>query len=268
MPPPCSSASVVSVGILGSTRRLINRPLHRMGLDLSRWSPDAGFEARRDHLIQKSGVDLLIDVGANEGQYVRSLRDRGYSGSVVSIEPLGSAFDILLKTSSRDPRWKVIKAAAGASGDRLDLHVSGNSASSSLMPMLERHVKAAPSSRTVDLESVEVRPLDRLIETDLDESTASFIKIDTQGYEAEVLKGSTETLRDNEVAGLEVELSLVPLYEGQLLWGELSEEIRSLGFIAVSFRDGFRDPESGELLQVDGLFVRTDSGSAEGSATR
>lgn len=235
-----------------------------MGLDLRRWSPESGFEARRSGLIRKAGVDLVIDVGANEGQYVRGLRAGGYTGPVTSVEPLASAFAALSNVSSRDPHWKVIRAAAGSGESRMDLHISGNSASSSLMPMLDRHVRAEPTSTTVGLESVEVFPLDRLIETDLAESSAAFLKIDTQGFEAEVLKGSTEILRGDAVAGLEVELSLVPLYEGQPLWPELSEAIRGFGFIPLSFSDGFRDPETGELLQVDGLFVRARQGHAEG----
>lgn len=116
-----------------------------MGVDLRRWSPESGFEARRSALLRKAGVDLVIDVGANEGQYVRGLRDCGYAGPVVSVEPLGSAFAALSSASSRDPGWKVIRAAAGSSEARRELHIAGNSASSSLLPMLDRHVRAEPS---------------------------------------------------------------------------------------------------------------------------
>lgn len=235
-----------------------------MGLDLRRWSPEAGFDARRSGMIQKAGVDLVIDVGANEGQYVRGLRAGGYTGLVISVEPLASAFAALSNVSSRDPHWKVIRAAAGSSESRMELHVAGNSVSSSLLPMLDRHVRAEPTSTAVGLESVEVSPLDLLVEADLAESSAALLKIDSQGFEDEVLKGATETLKGEAVVGLEVELSLVPLYEGQLLWGELSEVIRGFGFVPLSFSDGFRDPETGELLQVDGLFGRARRGHQKG----
>ena len=202
----------------------------------------------------------MIDVGANEGQYVQTLRRTGYKGRVVSVEPLSSAFSVLSSAAAGDPRWSLVRAAAGSESGPSDLHVAGNGVSSSLLPMLDRHVMGAPESAIVGSETVQVAPLDSLVRDHVESSSNAFLKIDTQGYEAEVIQGAQGMLESGVIVGIEAELSLVPLYEGQPLWDEVVEMVRGFGFVPVGFGDGFRDRESGELLCLDGIFVRMEPG--------
>lgn len=248
------------MGVLGRTRRLLNGPLHRLGFDLRRWSPALDLEAARGGLIERYGVDLVIDVGANEGQYAEALRRSGYGGRVVSIEPLKTAFEVLRAASTDDPNWEAIEAAAGSGEGRMELEVAGNGVSSSLLPMLDRHLRAAPGSAPIGRETVEVSTLDRLAKPALEDARAGLLKIDTQGFEAEVLDGASEIVGSGKLAGIEIELSLVPLYEGQPLWPELSDLLRQAGFVPLALGHGFRDPRTGELLQVDGLFGPDETG--------
>ena len=213
------------------------------------------FEAVRSELIREAGVDLVIDVGANEGQYAGEMRAYGYMAPIVSLEPLSGAFEVLAAASARDPAWRAIQVAAGSRKGRMDLRVAGNSVSSSFLPMLDRHLELAPSSAEDGLESVEVDTLDRLLLDDLERSVAGFLKIDTQGFEREVLAGADRILGSGRVAGLEIELSLVPLYEGQPLWTEMVDLLRERGLIPLAFGKGYRDPGNGELVQIDGLFA-------------
>lgn len=216
--------------------------------------------AARAGLIDRSGVDLVIDVGANEGQYARGLRSSGYPGSIISIEPLSSAFDVLAGAASGDSGWQAKRGAAGSAEGEMELRVAGNGVSSSFLPMLDRHVEAAPGSAEQGSETVAVSPLDRLVLSDLMRASAGLLKIDTQGFEAEVLGGASAVLDSGRLAGVEVELSLVPLYEGQPLWPELADLLRRAGFVLLALGHGFRDPKTGELLQVDGLFGRDEAG--------
>lgn len=218
-------------------------------------------EARRKTLIERERVDLVIDVGANEGQYAKGLRKTGYGGSLVSVEPLASAHSVLSEAASRDPEWHVVQAAIGSQQGRMEINVAGNSASSSLLPMLDRHVSAAPESAIIGRELVDVETLDSVIEPYIARSSATFVKADVQGYEVEVVKGAGETLDLDRVVGVELELSLVPLYEGQPLLVEVADQIRGHGFVPVALGEGFRDPVSDELLSVDGLFVRAEAGA-------
>ena len=80
-----------------------------------------------------------------------------------------------------------------------------------------------------------------------------FFKIDTQGYEFEVLKGAEKVL--NRFQGILVEVSLIELYEGQKSWLEIFEFIQSHGFKLWSDR-GFSNKTNDKLLQLDLCFFR------------
>jgi hypothetical protein len=80
------------------------------------------------------------------------------------------------------------------------------------------------------------------------------LKIDTQGYEMAVLRGAEKMLP--RLAGVQLELSLAPLYEGQTLYLELIDWLRARGFDLWSVIPGFVDPSSGRMLQFDGVFFR------------
>jgi FkbM family methyltransferase len=246
------------VGIPGRIRRTLNRPLHRVGVDLRRWVPGADFEAQRSLLLDQAAVDLVLDVGANEGQYATALRASGFSGAIISFEPLVSALSVLRAKASTDSDWQVIGSAAGAEAGRAGLNVAGNSVSSSLLPMLDRHVEAAPDSAVVGAETVEVASLDHLVGREVANCSAALLKIDVQGFEAEVIQGAREILEGGKVVAIEVELSFASLYEEQSDWTEVWNLIGDLGFLPRAIRNGFRDPASGELLQVDAIFGRAD----------
>jgi hypothetical protein len=97
--------------------------------------------------------------------------------------------------------------------------------------------------------------LDSIVFDYLDAGSRAFLKIDTQGYEDQVLKGATTLL--GRIIGLQVELSLVPLYEGQQLFDDLSRRLRSLDFELWSIAPVFVDPKTGRLLQADVTFYRS-----------
>ena len=80
------------------------------------------------------------------------------------------------------------------------------------------------------------------------------MKIDTQGYEDRVLKGATELL--NRTTGVQLELSLIPLYKGQLLYDEIIKKLEAIGFELWSINPVFTEPVTGRLLQVDATFFR------------
>jgi len=144
------------------------------------------------------------------------------------------------------------RCAVGAAAGSIEINISENSVSSSVLPILGDHVSAAPGSRYVGREKVPVITLDSL------QSTMSlrdaFLKIDTQGFEAEVLKGARQILPT--LVGLQIECSVAPLYLGQADFLELLATVRDAGFQVWSLDPGFRDRASGRLLQFDAVFFR------------
>ena len=205
--------------------------------------------------FQDNNFDVVIDVGGNVGQFGRVLRhELGYEKKIVSFEPMAKAFEKLNSCAKDDPNWTAWNCALGNSNGSNTINVAGNSASSSLYDMLPRHSDAAPYSAMVGHEAIDVKKLDDVFDEITQPSDKILLKIDTQGYEAEVLAGATESLK--HVAALQLELSLSPLYEGAPLLEDLIAQARRHGFAPYWFLHGFRNPETLQLLQIDGLFVR------------
>ncbi|MFD9702546.1 FkbM family methyltransferase [Lentzea sp. NPDC059081] len=226
---------------------------------VKRTAARAGFEVTRDpfarrlaRLCEQAGVRTVLDVGANSGQYAKLIRTGGYQGRIISCEPLAEPCGRLRAAARPDPRWHVVRTALGRERGTVTVHVAGNSYSSSVLDMLPSHADAAPESVYVGAEEAPLTTVDDL----LDDVTAAstLLKIDVQGYEGEVLAGASRSLR--RIVAVQLELSLVPLYTGQPLMGELVELLSGEGFGLWSIEPGFRDTRTGRMLQCDGIFVR------------
>jgi FkbM family methyltransferase len=233
----------------------LRRLAQRTGLDVSRYpqeSPDYwAFRA-----FCSTMPDVVLDVGANDGGYARQCRRFGYKGEIVSFEPGSAAFARLERAAAADRHWTVHRMGLGASAGELILHVAGNAgASSSLLPMLPAHEEAAPEACFVAKESVPVRRLDEWIATQPAAWKRLAIKVDTQGFERQVLEGAGRLL-DERITSLQLELSLVPLYEGGCLWEEIVDWLKLRGYCLAGITPGFSDPWTGRLLQFDGVFLR------------
>lgn len=237
------------MGRLKNAMKQARPALRRMGYDVVRWHGHM-----RSRILDGLSADLVLDVGANVGQYGQELRSSGYSGDILSYEPLTDAYRLLSEAAMRDDRWQVTQTAVGAQRGELEINISGNSFSSSLLPMLKRHADAAPESTYVGTETVRVERLDVLVDRNALAERRPFLKIDTQGYEGFVLDGAEAVL--DCIIGLELEMSLVPLYEGQMLMPETIARLADAGFRLAEIFPFFSDPNSGETLQVDGIFTR------------
>ncbi len=131
--------------------------------------------------------------------------------------------------------------------------------------MLSTHSDAAPESHYVGTEVVPQRRLDGLLpELGIGPAHPAFLKLDVQGYEASVLDGATALLSAGAIKGLQMELSLVPLYELAMTYKEGLERGEQLGMSLMGLLPGFSDPRSGRLLQADAVFFR-NVGAVEGS---
>lgn len=225
--------------------------LRRVDVSLQRFSRTT--PARRARFMNDEGINVVLDVGAHVGEYAETIRKLGFGGRIESFEPLARPFRELRARSSRDAQWSCHRLAVGRAPGMVALHVAANEVSSSALPMLERHVQGAPSSAIVGNEEVRCTTLDAMAVTT--GSDRVLLKIDVQGFEQEVLLGASRTL--DAVRLLEIELSLVPLYDGAPTYTAMVEELAKLGYEAVWFTPGFVDTSSGRLLQMDGIFARS-----------
>lgn len=236
-----------------SLQHEVRKLFWKLGLDISRFTESP--TARRQRLMRHYAIDLVLDVGANIGQYGSRLRsDMGYHGRVISFEPMTAAFNTLKTTSSGDAHWEILHCALGDRNGQQQIHIAGNSYSSSLLEMLPAHLQSAPESAYIGQETIEVKTLDSLFPALHRGEKNIYLKIDTQGFESQVIAGAENTLP--LINTLQLELSLVPLYKDQLLLDQIVALLRSKGYHLVSIEPGFSDEQSGQLLQADGIFHR------------
>lgn len=231
-------------------RDLAKQAGRTVGLEVS--SLGSSFTGLQRRLLGE--VDLVVDVGANTGQYAMLVRALGYRGSIVSFEPGREAFEVLARRAEADPRWEVRRCALGARPGHSVLHLSANSTSSSMLPMRPEHAAAAPHSRVIGCEDVRVSTADEELAGIA--ATSLWLKMDVQGAELDVLAGAGLTCTRARV--VQSEMLLGRLYDRQADYLQLCAVLRDRGLHLHHIERGFQDKGSGLVLAADGLFVRKD----------
>lgn len=211
-------------------------------------------ESRRLVLVS-SRIDVVFDIGANEGLYAGRLRELGYTGRIISFEPQAHAFAKLAEAAAGDELWEVRQVAVGAQPGSAELHVGAQTTTSSLLPVgaaFARH----PSFGTVGTETVEVVRLDDVAEALLAPHERLFLKVDVQGLELTVLRAAPRTVA--RAAAAEIELPLTRIYDGEPHYLEVLHELEEAGLRLVSAEPGWIDPVTGHGIYLDAIAVRAE----------
>jgi FkbM family methyltransferase len=228
--------------------------MHRVGKkNVSYLSEDL---QRRIKLIRHFQIDTIFDVGANDGGYALEVRDSGFDGKIISFEPLVDAYIDLQEISKKDINWVVLNLALGDFDGESEINVAGNSKSSSLLEMMELHEVHAPSSVFIGKQPINIVRLDSLFKQYTKSISNVLLKIDTQGFEKNVLIGALESL--DRIMMIQIEMSIVPLYKNSFDLIETINFLYERGFCLVSVETGFNDEVSGRTFQLDGLFVKSN----------
>jgi FkbM family methyltransferase len=236
-------------------RQYIKAFARQYGYDVVKFLPERSDSAKLHAVFRHLKTDLVFDVGANEGQYGLMLREIGFAGRMVSFEPLSSAHGVLTKAAQGDSGWQVHpRCAIGDAEGEITINIAGNNVSSSVLPMLAQHAEFAPESRYIGQERVPMAPLDVACADYLPGAKSVYLKIDTQGYEAAVLRGAKNLL--SQCRAVQLEMSLTPLYGGQELWDYFVRELGQQGFQLWTLMPGIVEPATGRTLQFDAIFLR------------
>lgn len=237
-------------------KQTIRKIIRSLGFEIRRYNCSSSHSAQLLAALKFVNSNVVFDIGANIGQFAQELRAGGFDGKIISFEPLSSAHDRLKVSASHVKDWHIhSRVALGSKQGTATINISANSVSSSILPMLDSHLIAAQESAYSSSESTDVTRLDSVAPLYLKEDDRPFIKIDTQGFEWQVLDGAPETLK--KAQGVLLELSLTPLYDGQHMWLELIERMAANGFTAWALQEGFVDLNNGRTLQIDAIFLRT-----------
>ena len=229
-------------------RTLVSAWTRRFGFDVTRFD--------RGKLIAHQ-ISVVFDVGANLGQYAAELRAVGYRGRIISCEPLGNALPRLAQRAAAEiPAGWPCTARSGratAAGPSTSPPTRQSSSLLEMMPRARggrppRHLPGGRGGAGLPpgrhLGPQHVRADDRV-----------FLKLDVQGYERMVLAGAQASLP--RLQGVQLEMSLVPLYRGEAHYTDLIAQMTGHGFQLMSVEPAFRDPHSGQLLAMDGIFFRS-----------
>jgi len=199
-------------------------------------------------------ISTVIDVGANEGQFGAELRQAGFAGNIISIEPLEEAYQKLKHRAAMDDLWQCYRVALGDKDEELKLNVAKGTTYSSLLPVLNDTCLRDPNAQVERQEIVRSARLDDVWDEWGIPSGPVMLKLDTQGSEPAILRGSTRRLAD--IVAIQIELSASPLYQGQMPMEEMIQSLRAVEFAPFDIWPGFHDADSGRIMEYDGLFVR------------
>lgn len=209
-------------------------------------------------LFDLLGINCVIDVGANVGQYAKGLRANGYKGHIISFEPAKSTYQTLLEQSKNDPLWKVYPYALGREASEKTFHVTQDSSMASFHKINDyaqeryrHHVKSAHA------ETVQIKTLDSFWDEIAPKipNPNVFLKLDTQGYDLEVLGGSTQSLE--KISALQSEISLVAIYDGIPNYLTALEQYKTLGFEITGLYPVSRDPATLRVVEFDCVMIRS-----------
>lgn len=225
----------------------------KLGLDVVRFPQP--LIKNRIRLVRHHNIQAIIDVGASVGQYASEMMYYGYKGEIYSFEPIPSIFQALQKKASMVAGWKAYNYALGNTNEKNTINITNQVTSSSLLDIKGGHMDLAGGIFAIKKEEIQVRRLDDIwSEVIQGDYQNILLKIDTQGYEKEVLSGAEKSI--SKIRGIQLEMSLKELYQGAWLFQDVLKYMSEKKFTLKALEPTIFDEQTGELLEMDGIFYR------------
>ncbi len=212
-------------------------------------------------VLRRLKINCVLDVGANRGQYAKRLRRAGYTGRIVSFEPLPGVAARLKKAAARDPEWRVFRCALGQERGETEMSIAGGQARmSSLLPPSDFGKSWAAKLRgDSETAPVSIRRLDELFAEAIAGITEPrvYLKLDTQGYDLQAFAGAGDCIQD--VIGMQSEVSSVQMYEGMPRLTEQIATYESAGFALTGMFPVIVDRPTLRVIEFDAVMIRADA---------
>ncbi len=225
----------------------------RLGFDIARYPGASKRWPQLVAMLDAQKIDTVVDVGANAGHYARALLANGYGGRILSFEPASAMHAAASEYAARVANWEVApRAAVGAAAGTVTLNIAKEPDMNSVKPLTaaaRRHM-----SRAAGIATEEVPVVTLADAVPWETAGRVFVKSDTQGYEAEVLDGLAPAM--DRVAGLQLELSLVPIYDGQPRYLEMLQRVEGYRFRPHLIVPGYSSKHFGQMLEFDAVCFR------------
>jgi FkbM family methyltransferase len=227
---------------------LLHLSFHLAKPEFDRFAYEFNFAPSMEHglaaMAKRFSLKTVIDVGAYEGDWSRMARRVWPDSRILMVEPNLAKQDRLAAVA-RDINASVFCELLGADNDVV---VAYNVMESGSSVLSER----SPLDRVVERRGL--RRLDSIVG---EIEGPAFLKIDTQGYELEVLKGSMSIL--GKIEAILLEVAIIEINEGAPLLHEVLAHMKSTGFVTYDLLEIHRRPLDQALNQIDILFIREES---------
>ncbi len=223
----------------------IKKSASRRGIAIGKVSDVPQYRMVSDSLIRKN-VGLVLDIGANRGQFARGLRLAGFRGEIYSYEPDPEVFKILEKEKVGDHLWKIFNLAIVDNEEKtIELNVASNMGySSSVLNFSSLGQEMYPSIQMFHKISVASQSITKVLEN-APENVAIYLKTDIQGFERRLFH-SLDLNKQMKIKGVMLEVSIFEIYEQEWNLVEAINYFDSHGFVVIGVTPEDYDPKFGQ----------------------
>ena len=207
------------------------------------------------HYVLSLGFEIVIDIGANKGQFALATRHFCPDARIICFEPLVEPASTFKKIFQGDLNTTLHNVAIAPREGSMEMHISKREDSSSLLPISKVQEEFYPGTGEISTVKVTVGPLSNFLPASYIKGRA-LLKIDVQGYEYQVLNGCHDLI--NKFSYVYCEASFVELYSNQKLAKDVIEWLEINGFALIGAYNFSYSKKSGQAIQADLLFKRQD----------
>ena len=176
-------------------------------------------EKRFIKLIGKE-INFSIDIGANVGKYTKLLLAETNS-EVIAFEPLPKAFEELKEIEKNfSSRLNVYNIGIGNKNSNLELNYSTEKSelASFIQDLDKLSFVDSKNNKKIIVEVMTLDSFFKKYEKTYKEKEIDLLKIDTEGFELEVLNGASETLINKKPKFIQIEFNWHQLFREQTIY--------------------------------------------------
>jgi FkbM family methyltransferase len=233
---------------------MIRSLIRLLGYEIINSESSPNFKSHLKNIIGQAQFDLVLDVGANKGQFAELTRKAGYSGPIFSFEPVASTFELLKRRAESDPKWQVFKLALGDVKEQRKINVFESSDFSSLLKPSDFGKIAFNQLQAMREELIDINTLDCFLsENDLTHFKRILLKMDTQGFDLAVFRGAKESLTD--IVAMISEISFAPIYDGMPNYHVALTEYEQCGFVTTGLFPVTRKSNQA-IIEMDCVMIK------------
>jgi FkbM family methyltransferase len=240
-----------------AVKRLLQKAARVVGLHVGRYPPVDSLAYHLKTLLRELEIDCVLDVGAHQGEFAALLRDLDYTGQIISFEPVQSTFEILTRARAADRQWSGRNIGLGAEDGELEINIYRGSVFNSLLKPAEDGTRRfGAATEVIGVEKVQIRRLEPILDEilALRPHARLFLKMDTQGYDLQVVRGAGR--RIEAIRALQAELAARSTYSGMPSLPEALGELERLGFELTGMFPVAREMDHLRLIELDCVMCR------------